>query len=242
MNKPRIFVGTMYSGENELAESIESIHSQVGVDVTHYVVRDKREIEAHKDLYSTWNSVKQNYDMFVQVDADTVILHSTIFEIAFNLLQIEIKEGYTSLQFPLEDYITNQKIMGLNFYSPLVIFNVPQDEVYCDRSTTNNKTFLSGDRAGYHSPNPTYRQAFHFGLHRGLKGQRSRYENYIKYAYSHIQKDDRRIMTLLGFDASDNFKGHKRTSYTDDEFGEAYVSACELLPTYRERFFPKNET
>jgi hypothetical protein len=225
---PKIFVGTMYSGENELAQSIASIRKQEKVEVYHVIVRDKRELEAHCDLYTQWNQNKQNFDMFVQVDADTVLQSPTAFFDAFDALHREMEHGYTSLQYPLLDHLTESRIMGLNFYSPHVIFNVPNDEVYCDRSTSNNATKLMLHEIGFHSPNPTYRQAFHFGLHRGLKGQDQKWSPALIGAFK-ANGDDRRVMALLGFRASKAFRGHKRTSYVDDEFSEAYVEACDHL-------------
>lgn len=232
MTTPKVFIGTMYSGENELVRCISAIRAQQGVDITHYIVRNKREIEAHRDLYSKWNSVKGNFDMFVQIDADTVLHNPTIMFEAHKLLRMSKEEGYTSLQYPLLDMLTGQSIYGLNCYDPDVVFNVPNDEVYCDRSTSNNRTKLLTLEGGYHSPDPTYQQAFHFGLHRGLKNQESKWSHHILGAWR-ISGDDRRLMALLGFNASFSFTMHRRTSYSDDEFSLAYVSACEQLPDFR---------
>lgn len=228
----KIFVGTMFSGENELAKCISAIRTQHDVEITHYIVRNKREIEAHRDLYSTWNDVKNNYDMFVQVDADTVLIKPSLMQRVIVELRAAKEEGFTSLQYPLLDLLTEQSILGLNCYHPDVVFNVPNDEVYCDRSTSNNKTKLMKIEAGYHSPDPTYQQAFHFGLHRGLKNQEPRWAPHITGAWK-ANGDDRRLMALLGFKASKDFSEHKKTSYHDDEFNEAFVEACEQLPEFR---------
>jgi hypothetical protein len=223
----------MYSGENELARCISAIRTQRGVEINHYIVRNKREIEAHCDLYTTWNGVKNNFDMFVQIDADTVLYHPTLLFEAHTMLQLSRELGYTSLQYPLLDMLTEQQILGLNCYGSEVGFNVPNDEVYCDRSTSNNKTRLLSLEGGYHSPDPTYQQAFHFGLHRGLKNQEIRWAPHILGAWR-SNGDDRRLLALLGFKASVNFVNNRRTSYSDEEFSLAYVDACEKLPDFRD--------
>jgi len=154
------------------------------------------------------------------------------------LTQAIFYQNKTSLQYPLYDHITMQQIMGLNFYSKLVEFHVPNDEVYCDRSTSNNRTLLLTTEAGLHSPDPTFRQAFHFGLHRGLKGQQQKYEASITNAYR-SGHDDRRLMALCGFAASKAFTSNKKTSYSDDEFSDAYVDACVNFAKFKAKILSK---
>jgi len=239
MTLPKIFVGTMYSGENELPRSVSRLFSQEGIEISHYVVHGKRELDAHRDLYATWNSVKDSYDAFMQLDPDTVLHENTSIRAMFDLLVEQSTSGYTSIQCPLMDFFTQKEIYGLNMYLPDVIFNVPNDEVFCDRATSNNRTIpfkvLPGNLnpIGDHCPDPTFSQAFHFGLHRGLK---NRMQQRIDTINAFINMgDDRRAMAVLGFEMSRDFVANKKVSYSDDEFMRAYVKACVMLESFKTR-------
>jgi len=172
----KIFVGTMYSGENEFEDSSKSIFSQEDVDITRYVVSFKNEHEAAKDLYGTWESVKKDYDFFIQVDPDTVLRHSRVFFDACSI--IKESNQYNFVQCPLYDHFTDSHIWGLNVYSPEVVFDTAgMNSLYTDRCTSNKRPLNIDEKfpslypAGDHAPNPSDMQAFRFGVHRGLKNQ-----------------------------------------------------------------------
>lgn len=225
--KPRVFVGTMFSGENEYELSSRMITDQVGVYVCHHIVSWLRERDAHEALYSEWNNVKNDFDFFVQVDPDTVLNDRQVLVNAWRRLCTEVNQGFTSLQYPLHDFLTDRPIMGLNVYSRFVEFVPPRDEIYCDRATKNNVTKLCQEIVGQHSPDPSLRQAFHFGLHRGLK---NKWEQRDRIAFVNATKpDDRRFMALEGFLASQNFVTNKKTSYTDIEFNASFDNAIKKL-------------
>jgi hypothetical protein len=214
----------MYSGENELAASIASVVNQKNTEIEQYFVINKRELDAHRDLYARWNTIKSSFDCFVQVDAD-VIVDPGIFEKALELLRKKKIDGHTSLQYPLHDFLTDTSIMGLNVYDLDVVFNVPNDEVFCDRATANNRTFPCIELAGTHASNPTLKQAFHFGLHRGLK-KHTKDEISILAAYKK-SGDDRRAMAAYGYKLS---RDHKTDhSYGDIAFEDVYIQACKTF-------------
>jgi hypothetical protein len=229
----------MFSGENELPMMMDSVQKQTGVEITHHVVSGKRELEAHAELYGKWNDVKHDFDAFVQVDPDTVITSPDSFLIGYQLLLDKVSEGYTSLQCPLFDFFSMANIYGLNMYHTSVIFNRPTDEIFCDRSTSNNVTIpfkklpASLNPVGHHCPNPHFKQSFHFGLHRGLKNRTQQRREVINAFRT--TGDDRRAMAALGFEMSADFVAHKKTSYSDKEFDEAYVAACSRFKEFKER-------
>jgi hypothetical protein len=230
---PKIFVGTMFSNENEFSNSCTSLFSQTNVEIDHCIIHGKRELQAHQALYKKWNEVKKDYDAFIQLDPDTVLYNSNTLRDMYDRLTIyhSQSQNYTSIQCALDDFFINQPIYGLNMYLPDVIFNMPTDEVHCDRSTLNNRTFCEADAVGSHCSNPTFKQAFHFGLHRGLKNKL--HQRYDCESVFKKLGDDRRCMAILGFDMSHKFRLNEKTSYVDEEFETAYIIACTKLSEFK---------
>jgi len=218
----RIFVGTMYSGENEFEDSTRSIFSQEDVDLTRYVVSFKTEHEAAKDLYGKWESVKNEFDFFIQVDPDTVIRHNRVFFDACSIMRQS--EKYNFVQCPLYDHFTDSHVWGLNVYSPEVLFNVEGiNSLYTDRCTSNKRqinidgNFPSLYPAGDHAPSPSDMQAFRFGVHRGLKNQNGNFDKVIE---SNKARPTRaKWFAIVGFKNCQFFKNSY--NYADPEFRDA---------------------
>lgn len=173
--RPRVWFGTMHSGEAEFARSSAAIAGQTGLsEIKHYVVSGMPEAKAHNALWSAWESEKANYDLFVKVDADTVIDSTEAVSRVWEMFAADPR--VTGAQLKLHDYFTDDLIAGLNFFTPVVVFNV-SPELYCDRVDTNHNVVLKGEPVshlepvGLHCIEPNDSQAFHFGLHRMLKDQ-----------------------------------------------------------------------
>jgi hypothetical protein len=222
-----VYVGTMRCAEAEAEDSASSVAEQDGIELTHHVVSDLPEIDAHRELYGKWNEAKatRGYDMFVQVDADTVIAHKRVLFECWRALTAARAKNFTSIQAPLHDYLTDSYVLGLNCYSTDVVFLLPGDNLYCDRSTQNNRTLGPAGLpdcikpAGLHSPRPSLPQAFHFGVHRGLKNQHQIRKNVLE-AYKRDPSKSRGV-ALLGFHESPAFAKHRKFCYSDAEFQDA---------------------
>ena len=221
----KVFVGTMHSNENEFNESQRAIDEQKNVHVEKFVVSGLNEKQAAITLYSEWNKRKHDFDCFAQVDADTVLLHENVIYDACKALKANV--ACNCLQAPLLDFLTNRFINGLNFYESSVVFNVVNDELRTDRCTTNttwmfhtNEYFpISLYPAGHHSPNPSLLQAYHFGVHRGLKNHRNYYYNDILRAFK-LTHSIQRAYALFGF--NDCMKHKEHFNYTDVELVNAF--------------------
>ena len=111
---PKVFVGTLYVNEPQFEKCCDAISSQKGVEVTHSIIKGKSELEAHNILWNQWNTVRSCYDMFVKVDADTV-LREGVLQQAAELMTSD--KRITGMQIPLHDYFTNVEIAGLNCFS-----------------------------------------------------------------------------------------------------------------------------
>lgn len=175
MRYPRIFVGTLASGEAEFEKCCQAIECQQDVEVKHHIISDEPEFEAHNKLWESWAKVKSDYDLFVKVDADTVLCRPTALADIFFLFS---DPAVTGAQILLHDYFTDRLIAGLNAFSPVVQFRKSSRRLFADRADSNHDVVLKGEAVkhlapiGWHCIHPHPRQAFHFGLHRALKKQR----------------------------------------------------------------------
>ena len=175
-SKMRIFVGTMYSGEEEFEKSRECITSQKNVEITHFIIDSLPEYEAHNTLWNKWNSCKNNFDTFIKVDADTIIDDREMF----SKIGAEFQKNprLTGMQIPLHDYFTDGPILGLNCFSPKVVFTPAKSKLHADHADSGHDIVYRNEQvshlapAGRHCAYPNNKQAFHYGLHRMKKNQR----------------------------------------------------------------------
>ena len=206
---PKVFVGTMYCGEGDFEEGLSLVLAQKDVEVEHVVIRDLPEKQAHNALWQAWRSAQGRCDMFVKVDADTVLAHDGVLRAFWSLLQGNPR--VTGVQAPLNDYFTAGHINGLNCFSPRVTFRDTADELFCDRQVdVDHDVVIRSDQvgndlrpAGYHCYRATDRQAFHFGLHRALKRQANVLDR-VRAAYRR-EPTRARGLALLGAQVADRF-------------------------------------
>lgn len=173
--QPRVFFGTMNSGEGEFEKCCESISKQKDLQNNrHFVVSGLKEVEAHNTLWDAWESEKADFDLFVKVDADTILWDGIVSQVWRGAFQADPR--VTGVQLKLFDFFTEAPISGLNFFSPRVRF-ARSSGLYPDRVDSGHDVVLKGKDveflgfAGSHCSAPTEIQAFHFGFHRMLKGQ-----------------------------------------------------------------------
>lgn len=232
-NKPRVFFGTMYSNEAEFEESKSSVLSQTGLSVIeHATIFDLPEKEAHNTLWREWEERKHAFDLFVKIDADTVLRSHDSISRVWELFAADI--NVTGAQLRLHDYFTNDLIAGLNFFTPVVNFSTSPD-LYCDRVDTNHNVVLKGDIVshlepiGFHCKNPNAMQSFHFGLHRMLKNQVTTLKKV--WANWQIYHDSAREFALVGAAAaafnSSLFAG-SNNGYKSSVFLDAFKHYSEL--------------
>lgn len=222
MNPPRIFVGTLECGEAEFDDCCTAIRSQTDVHVVHHVVSNQPEHEAHGRLWNAWTQAKDDFDLFVKVDADTVLCRRTaLAEIAHLFSDPDV----TGVQIQLHDYFTDQLISGLNAFSPAVAFRQASSRLFADHADFNHKRVLKGSLVahlapiGWHCRNPHPRQAFHFGLHRALKKQQDILGRCARAWLGN--RDEPRSWALLGAMAA-GWRLRKHFDYGDARFEQAF--------------------
>ena len=223
---PMIFVGTMYCGEGDYDECCDSILAQKGVTLQHNVIANEPEKVAHNRLWKSWRDVQHSgFDMFVKVDADTVLAHSEVFLELWHM--IVANPRITGIQAPLLDNFTEGYINGLNCFTPRVTFQDTADELFCDRQVDVGHDVVIKSKdvterlrpAGFHCHLATDTQCFHFGLHRALKGQNDVIAA-VKRAWLRNQ-DRRRALALMGAQCAPLFVAGG-FNYADDRFISAF--------------------
>lgn len=225
----------MTSGEGDFAACCQAINSQIDIEFEHKVVSNLPEKAAHNALWAAWRERKSEFDFFVKVDADTVLAHPRVLAEVGILMQ---KPDVTGVQAPLHDYFTDGFINGLNCFGPSVIFNDSSDDLFCDRQVDVNHNVViraesvpdSLKPAGLHCHKASEIQAFHFGVHRALKGQHHIIQQ-VKSVW--LKKKDRlRSLVILGAQFSSQFAKNRRFNYCDKELIDAFdraLSTCNVI-------------
>ena len=222
MGVPRIFVGTLACGEAEFDDCCHAVASQQDVEVIHHVIANQPEFEAHNQLWASWGRAKAGCDLFVKVDADTVLSRQTALAEVFALFA---NPSVTGAQILLHDYFTDRLIAGLNAFSPVVAFRQSSRRLFADHADSNHDVVLKGEAVahlapiGWHCTHPHPRQAFHFGLHRALKKQKEVIRQCAKVWLE--KRDVPRSWTLIGAMAG-GWRLRKHFDYGDDHFERAF--------------------
>lgn len=172
---PRIFVGTLACGEAEFADCCRAVGAQQSVKVTHHVITDQPEFDAHNQLWAAWYQARTTHELFVKVDADTVLSRPTALA---EIHALFADPAVTGAQILLHDYFTDRLIAGLNAFTPAVKFHHASSRLFADHADSNHNVVVKGEPVahlapiGWHCTRPHPRQAFHYGVHRVLKKQR----------------------------------------------------------------------
>lgn len=228
----RVYIGTLYCGEGDFAMSVKSIVEQQDVDVTCHVISDLPERDAHNALWDAWDEAKKDHDIFVKVDADTVLRHPHVLKNISDMFVAD--ERLSGVQCWLHDYFTDGLIYGLNCYSQRVVFEHTKDDLFCDRVDTNHDRVVRGYAlsnelvpAGLHCYHTNELQAFHFGLHRQLKKQ----DNIIRLVRNAWERnrDELRAWALVGAHVAEQFGDNRRFNYTDPELCRVFDASKYLV-------------
>ena len=167
----KILVGTLYTIENEFERCVAAVRRQTHPEVEHFVVRGRGNREAHAELYGTFMARADAFDLFVKVDADMVIGSEQLFA---NLAErFEKAPEIHHAELPVYDFFTDGPVWGLHAWRSCVRWPERGDGLFLDESPVDpehhTKDWSDLAPAAAHCPDPAPFQAFHFGLHKGLK-------------------------------------------------------------------------
>lgn len=227
----KIFVGTMHCGEGDFEMSKRWVEQQQNVEVTHKIISDLPEPEAHRQLYAAWEEARATHDVFVKIDADTVLIADDTLETIGSLFKAN--DRLTGVQCSLNDYFTNSLIFGLNAYSPKIKLLSPDNDLYPDRIDPPHihDVVLRGEQlptslqpAGYHCHFSNDAQSFHYGLHRALKNKVDELSR-VNAVWQQLH-DRARGLALMGAKIAPRFRAESLGfNYADQTFKDALEAA-----------------
>lgn len=222
----KFFVGTMESGEDDWSACQAAIKSQSHKDMFHYVISGRTEQDAHRALYEMWNSVKNSFDLFLKIDADTVLRHDHVLSDIVDVFSNNPK--LTGIQTYLHDYMTDSLIYGMACIRSSVTVNPNASKLYPDRVDSDHDLVIRGhqlplslDPAGNHCHHASEYQAFRFGVHRFLKNQHD-IRTLVLNAWKNNGFDRVRGMALAGFALSSKCP---ESDYGDSTFHSIFLEA-----------------
>ena len=208
----KILVATLYAGENEFERCVASIRAQTLAPVEHLIIENLPKREAHEKMFSAFINHRDRFDLLVKVDADMVLCSENLFAGIVRRFQDDPRMQVLGIK--VYDYFTDCKMSGLNTFRNTIDWSPNSDNVFTDQFDFDRSGYRRDDRAlapaAKHCCNPSPFQAFHFGVHRGVKAavalRRRLYETaYMRYreielTRRHFQRvrDPRLGLAVLG--------------------------------------------
>lgn len=110
----------MYSGENELADSIASVRAQQGVETRIDLIGGYGQVEAHRKLYSLIDAGRREVCCSVKLDADMVIADDYVLKVVADAFASY--PAIDRITIDVDDFLTRKKIGGCSFFSSTVRF------------------------------------------------------------------------------------------------------------------------
>jgi hypothetical protein len=215
--KTNILIGMLVSGENEYQDSINSLKQQNFKQWDLFVIENKTKKEAHDLLYKNFMDNKDKYTHFLKLDADMVFSHNNAIE--FIISQFQKNKNLDVLMIDVFDFYSNIYIPGQQTFSNRVEWIRDKDEyIFTDASPETkgdiNRIWNMNKKIILHSPNPSNKQAFLYGIHKGMKILQPSYKekNIIKSIlqittvqniwnnYENHNKDIRLLYALYGLE------------------------------------------
>ena len=193
----RVLVGILWSGEPQLPRAMRSLLSQVDVEIGYFVVAGRSKGDAHNLLYGLFTQHGQSYEALVKLDADMILEDPTVVSRAVDYLRRHPEISF--LMVPVFDEFTQWDIVGMHIYRPSVRWESRSDQYFTDENDVAQAARavdrLGLDIAVLHSPEPTDFQAFHYGVHRGVKQREALRRRRWRYCVSQF-RNYRRIRRL----------------------------------------------
>jgi hypothetical protein len=167
----RIFVGTLYTIENEFEECVASIERQSYRNFQHFVFRNLPNKKAHDTLYRSFMEKAGEFDLMIKVDADMVIEDEHLF--AKIVERFRSNGQLKDLEIAVHDFFSDRLIWGMHTYRNTVEWRQTDEDLFVDACPLDENERIHDDSelapAAIHCKNPSPFQAFHYGVHKALK-------------------------------------------------------------------------
>ena len=205
----KIYVGTLYCGENEFDRCMKSIKNQNYSNYEQFIYEGLNQKEAHDSLYGDF--VKSGFDLLVHVGPDMILRNDNLFRqvVAFFVNNPQIQH----YEIMVYDCPARRMIWGLNFYHN-IDWHPTKENVFTDFLSVGPGRKVSDfgnlAPAAWHCPDPGLFQSFRYGAHKSVKLMESIRRGWTEKAeyYREIisdvfnaykkYKDDRRGLCLVG--------------------------------------------
>jgi hypothetical protein len=187
---PRILVLTLYTGEREFERSLAALRGQTFTRWEQLVIEFLPNKEAHDALHREVARRRDEFDLFVKLDADMVFRSSDALEGIVGLFRAH--PDLDHVRSAVHDWFSESRVMGLHVWSKRVHWEPSDERLFVDTAPVypGRRLTLWSDPAPFvdHCPDPSPQQAFHFGVHRALKAlQRERPLQRFSYGLSRGQ-------------------------------------------------------
>lgn len=175
----RLLIGVMHTIENEFEECLRSMREQSHTDWDVFVVENLPNKLAHDTLFGTFMERAAGFDLFMKVDADMIIRNRDFF--AETVDRFRRHPQIQQVNVKVFDYFSDRLIGGLATFRSSVRWKRHAQETFVDEgsSVPVDGALWADEPHGasvFHCANPSPFQAFHFGLHKGVKVREGRRE------------------------------------------------------------------
>jgi len=170
-DRPAVLLLTLFSGEAEFDRCRSSLEQQDYTSWEQRVIEHLPNTEAHARLYETIMMERENFGVFLKLDADMVLADG---EVLSDLVRVfEERPDLDHLVVAVADWITDSRIIGAHLFSNRVRWRRHAETLYVDPDPDFPGRKLIVDEPPrdliLHAGDPSPLQAFHFGAHRALQ-------------------------------------------------------------------------
>ena len=171
IKSPRVLIGVLENAENERDQCLRALHQQSHEHWDYFLLSGLSNQEAHRALYRSFMGRRDEFDLFLKLDGDMVFRRNSALSEAAHYWMRHPHLGHVI--FALHDWFTDSLIEGQHLFRADATWPALSDPRFVDIFP-----HVNGPRAKLwdapaplvtHSPDPSFYQAYRFGVHRALK-------------------------------------------------------------------------
>lgn len=186
MQKMKVLVGILYSGENEYEASISALKLQKFQNKEFFVIENLPNKLAHDTLYSSFMNRADDFDYFLKLDADMVFAHQNVLSAMVETMQ---KDNLAHLFAWVNDIPSGVKIPGIQMFKSDTKWLGSDEQLNVDYppQIKGQSKSVFGENWINHMPSPDEYQLFRYGVHKALKSiQPDRISKNLKKGILHL--------------------------------------------------------
>lgn len=161
----------MHSGEPQFEACRQSIASQTHTDHELLVVSGLGKREANQTFWRAFYERRDELDLMFILGADMVLRRADFLERLVE--RFDQHPEVDMMMFTVQDWLPDTPVWGVHAYRSTVSDHVVSDSLFTDQVSVPRERQLRYAEdlapAADHCSDPTPWQAFHYGLHRGMK-------------------------------------------------------------------------